>query len=64
MVNEDVILGLQQKEIFNEMMADPNLAEVKSTIDEVNTGKAPGLNGKEYQFSCCGLEATHYLYYS
>ena len=43
--DESVINGLPQKEILKEMMADPTFDEVKSTIEEVNTGKAPGLDG-------------------
>ena len=40
-----VINGLPQKEILIERMADPTFYQVKSTIEEVNTGKAPGLDG-------------------
>ena len=43
--NEDVISGLQQKEILVEMMLVQSLAGVKSAIDKVKRGKAPGLDG-------------------
>ena len=39
---ESVINGLPQKEILTEMMTDPTFDKVKSTIKEVNTGKALG----------------------
>ena len=44
-INEAVINGLPQKDILAEMMTDPSVDEIKSTIREVNTGKAPGLDG-------------------
>ena len=44
-VDEAVINGLSQSEIIAEMMANPTLEEIKKTIKQVNTGKAPGLDG-------------------
>ena len=35
-------------------MADPTFDEVKSTIEEVNTGKAPGLDGIPVELLRCG----------
>ena len=51
--DESVINGLP-KEILKEMMADPTFDEVKSTIEEVNTGKAPGLDGIPVELLRCG----------
>ena len=36
------------------MMTDPTFDEVKSTIEEVNTGKAPGLDGIPVDLLRCG----------
>ena len=36
------------------MMADPTFDEVRSTIEEVNTGKAPGLDGIHVELLRCG----------
>ena len=44
-VDNDVIDSLPQSELFDEMAARPTLDEVKKAIKEVNTGKAPGLDG-------------------
>ena len=44
-IDQDVINGLPQHEIINEMNIPPDLEEVKATIKEINTGKAPGLDG-------------------
>lgn len=44
-IDETVINDLPQREIIDSMMSLPTLAEIKSTIKEVNTGKAPGLDG-------------------
>ena len=52
--DEFVINGLPQKEILTEMMTDPTFDEVKSTIEEVNTGKAPGLDGIPVELLRCG----------
>ena len=51
---ESVINGLPQKKILTEMMADPTFDEVKSTIEKVNTGKAPGLDGIPFELLRCG----------
>ena len=51
--DESVINGLPQKEISTEMMADPTFDEVKSTIEEVNTGKVPGLDGIPIELLRC-----------
>ena len=52
--DESVINGLPQKEILTEMMTGPTFDEVKSTIEEVNTGKAPGLDGIPVELWRCG----------
>ena len=44
-VDEDIINGLPLSEIIDEMMFKPTLDDIKKTIKEVNTGKAPGLDG-------------------
>ena len=44
-VDESVINGLPQKGIIAGKMTDPTINEIKFTIKEVNTGKAPGLDG-------------------
>ena len=36
------------------MMADPTFDEVRSTIEEINTGKAPGLDGIHVELLRCG----------
>ena len=35
-------------------MTNPNLKEIKANIREVNTGKAPGLDGIPVEFLCFG----------
>ena len=40
--DDSFINGFPQKEILTEMMTYPTFDEVKFTIEEVNTGKAPG----------------------
>ena len=52
--DESVINGLPQKQILTKMMTDPTFDEVKSTIEEVNTGKAPGLDGIPVELLRCG----------
>ena len=52
--DESVINLLPQKEILTEMMTDPTFDEVKSTNEEVNTGKAPGLDGIPVELLCYG----------
>ena len=54
--DESVINGLPQKEILKEMMADPTFDEVKSTIEDVNTGKTSGLDDIPVEFLHCGGE--------
>ena len=49
-----MISGLPQKEILTEMMTDPTFDEVKFTIEEVNTGKATGLDGIPVELLRCG----------
>ena len=44
-VDESVINGLPQKGIIAGKMTVPNIDEIKFTNNEVNTGKAPGLDG-------------------
>ena len=44
-IDVTVINGLPQHDIIGEMMNPPTLDEIKSAIKEVNTGKAPGLDG-------------------
>ena len=61
-VNEVVILGLQQ-EILYEMMDDPSLAEVKSAIGQVNTAKAPGLDGIPVELLQFGDDNITYTIY-
>ena len=52
--DESIINGLPQKEILTEMMTNPTFDEVKSTIEEVNIGKAPGLDGIPVELLRCG----------
>ena len=47
--DESVINGL-----LTEMMTDPTFDEMKYTIKEVNTGKAPGLDGIPVELLHCG----------
>ena len=44
-IDESVINGLPQKDIIVEMMTDPTIDDIRSTIKEVNIGKAPGFDG-------------------
>ena len=44
-INDDIINNLPQKDIIHEMMDHPSLDEIQKTIKEINTGKAPGLDG-------------------
>ena len=47
-------MGCHNKNILSEMMTNPTFDEVKSTIEEVNTGKAPGLDGIPVELLRCG----------
>ena len=44
-INDDIINNLPQMDIIHEMMDHPSLEEIQKTIKEINTGKAPGLDG-------------------
>ena len=44
-INRDIIENLPQKDIILELMDLPSLEEIHKTIREINTGKAPGLDG-------------------
>ena len=44
-INEDVINNLDQQDIIPEMMVSPSLDEVRKTSREINTGRAPWLDG-------------------
>ena len=42
---DDISNGLPQRNISHEMMDHPTIDETRKTIKEINTGKAPGLDG-------------------
>ena len=44
-VDETVIYNFPQSELLYQMSIKPTLDEIKLTIKQINTGKAPGLDG-------------------
>ncbi|CAI9730335.1 Hypothetical predicted protein [Octopus vulgaris] len=44
-IDKNVFSNLPEKNIIYEMMEHPTLDEIKKTIKELNTGKAPGIDG-------------------
>ena len=55
-IDTAIVNGISQRDVFHEMMDLPDMSEVHSAMQQVNTGKAPGLDGIPMEVLLCGGE--------